>query len=193
MRRFELIDGSRRVANVCAILMWEQADNVLVIEVCDGVGQNDLPMTLGALVAKGMTRIDGEWAVRWVGERVPPPGRQNLGEILKANGLEFYDEYDLFFAGDGRCAQDDFYIREVPTPSESLERDEAFACVSKVVAAGFRKARKEAGLTQSELAKKAGLRQAAVSRFESGKSNPTIDMLASVAHALGKELEITLR
>lgn len=188
MRRFELIDGSRRVSKACAVVSWDEGNRTLAIEVCEWAGEADLPMTLGALVAKGQRRIEGEWARRWVSERVTPSGRQNLGAVLKANGLDFYDEFDLFLAAYGRCAQDDFYLRELEE-----QGDETPAKASEKIAAELRSARKEAGLTQHELAQRAGLKQTAVSRLESGKSNPTVDMLEAISRALGKTLELKLR
>jgi len=46
------------------------------------------------------------------------------------------------------------------------------------------------GLTQAELAKKAGVRQPNIARLESGKHQPTLDMLRRVAEALGYRLEV---
>lgn len=48
------------------------------------------------------------------------------------------------------------------------------------------------GWTQSDLAKKAGTRQANISRLENGLLNPSLDMLHKVAEALGAELIVTL-
>jgi predicted transcriptional regulator len=46
--------------------------------------------------------------------------------------------------------------------------------------------RKEAGLTQQELADKAGVRQETLSRIESGKHTPTLKTLKKIDKALGK-------
>lgn len=40
------------------------------------------------------------------------------GQVLKENGLDFYDEYELLMLADGRCAQDDYYL--VPVKLEEL-------------------------------------------------------------------------
>ncbi|OGG61849.1 hypothetical protein A3C87_00425 [Candidatus Kaiserbacteria bacterium RIFCSPHIGHO2_02_FULL_49_34] len=53
--------------------------------------------------------------------------------------------------------------------------------------------RLDAGLSQSELAKKVGTRQSAISRLESGEGNPTFATLRKVAHALGAEAYMALR
>ena len=53
--------------------------------------------------------------------------------------------------------------------------------------------RMEQGLTQQDLARKIGTKQTAISRLESGRSNPTISFLRHVAEALDNELKISLK
>ena len=50
--------------------------------------------------------------------------------------------------------------------------------------------REAQGLTQKELAQRLKTAQPAIARLESGKYNPTIKFLDSLARALGKRLEI---
>ena len=49
------------------------------------------------------------------------------------------------------------------------------------------------GLTQKELARKIGTKQSAISRLESGVSNPTISVLRRVAKAMDARIEILIR
>ncbi|WP_433424742.1 helix-turn-helix domain-containing protein [Microtetraspora malaysiensis] len=53
-----------------------------------------------------------------------------------------------------------------------------------------RQRREELGLTQAELAERAGLKQPAVARFEAGGTMPTIPMLERLAEALEVRLNV---
>jgi DNA-binding XRE family transcriptional regulator len=50
--------------------------------------------------------------------------------------------------------------------------------------------RKKLGLTQEEVAQKANLPRTTVTKIESGKYNPTLSTLMSIASALNKTLQI---
>ncbi|WP_283137690.1 helix-turn-helix domain-containing protein [Rhizohabitans arisaemae] len=53
--------------------------------------------------------------------------------------------------------------------------------------------REELGLSQTELARRAGLKQPAVARFEAGGTMPTIPMLERLAGALDMRLTVEFR
>jgi transcriptional regulator with XRE-family HTH domain len=55
----------------------------------------------------------------------------------------------------------------------------------------IRRARKRAGLTQAELAERAGVTQSTIARLERGGGNPTFLMLERVLHAAGHRLELS--
>jgi DNA-binding XRE family transcriptional regulator len=75
---------------------------------------------------------------------------------------------------------------EVRAAYDALEPE--FAIIEKVI-----KARIQQGLTQAALAKKAGMHQSAIARFESGTSNPTWSSFLRIAEALSLKVQISPR
>ena len=53
-------------------------------------------------------------------------------------------------------------------------------------------ARNKKGMTQAEIAERAGTTQSAIARFESGRTNPTLDFASRLSRAVGAKLEIRL-
>lgn len=53
-------------------------------------------------------------------------------------------------------------------------------------------ARIKDGVTQKELARRAGTTQSAIARFEAGTGNPTLEFLSRVSSAVGARLEVKL-
>jgi DNA-binding XRE family transcriptional regulator len=206
MKAFDVYDSSKRSRKTCATLFYDEEADTMSIELSEDARPEDLPLLLATFAEKGVTTIPDKWARRWVEERIPPEGRQNLGEILRANGLDSYDEIALLARAQGRSAQDDFLIRDVtpkyeyavvsfPEASEKLDAD------CKVTTGGtwcetlgpkIAQSRKALGLTQRELAERTGIDQAAISRIESGKANPTLDTLDALAEGVGRHLLVQL-
>lgn len=56
----------------------------------------------------------------------------------------------------------------------------------------FIRYRKSKKMTQEDLAKKVGVPRSNITRFESGRYNPSLEMMVKVASALGMKLNITL-
>ncbi|MFC0710219.1 helix-turn-helix domain-containing protein [Azorhizophilus paspali] len=79
---------------------------------------------------------------------------------------------------------------EVRAEYERLNR-EGFALLDEMLAA-----RREAGLTQAQVAERMGTKAPAVARLEnalaSGKHSPSLDTLRKYAAALGKRVEVHL-
>ena len=76
---------------------------------------------------KGQKTINAYWSRIWVQQRIVPSDRQNLGMILRDNGLDFYDEYKLLTMTNGRCSQDSYYlepISEKDIPKEFVKRNQ---------------------------------------------------------------------
>lgn len=53
-------------------------------------------------------------------------------------------------------------------------------------------ARNKKGMTQAEIARRAGTTQSVIARFESGRTNPTLEFASRLSRALGAKLEIRL-
>lgn len=62
-----------------------------------------------------------------------------------------------------------------------------FALIEKII-----EKRITEGLTQAKLAKRIGTKQSAISRFESGNSNPSLAFMRKLADGLGVKLKISV-
>lgn len=75
-------------------------------------------------------------------------------------------------------------------------RDPAFraewerTAVARAVAARIVEYRAEHGITQTELARRLGMRQPAVARLEAGEHNPSLETLARLSRGLGIDFHI---
>lgn len=80
---------------------------------------------------------------------------------------------------------------EVDKPSEYYDVDEDVDGNPRVVI-GQRIAelRKEQGMSQAELADKCGMQRPHIARVESGRYGITLDVLARIAQALGKTIDL---
>jgi DNA-binding XRE family transcriptional regulator len=89
-----------------------------------------------------------------------------------------------------RMTVDDWLAEELQDEEFRLLWNERQAAYR--VARELARLRKQQGLSQSELARRAGLKQPAIARLESGAVKPTLDTIQRVAHALGREVEVNL-
>lgn len=54
-------------------------------------------------------------------------------------------------------------------------------------------ARKSQDMTQEDLAARVGTKKSNISRFESGRYNPSLDFIIKVAGSLGKQVQINVK
>jgi putative transcriptional regulator len=73
-----------------------------------------------------------------------------------------------------------------------MPRTQTSDIAARVVGDELRRARKDAGLTQGQLADRLGLSPPYISNVESGRVNLTLGQLARFADALGADLQVRL-
>ena len=182
--RFQIVDSSKRRAVPCAILVCDSKDDVR-IEIDESATVDDVPAFFIPFLEKGERLIGGDLALRWLRERIVPSGRQNLGEVLKAAGLNEYDEIELLRVGKGKSSHDSFLVREID-PSEDAASDGGMRTQRRANLGAALKARRVGkGLSQKELADCVAMKQPALSKIESGGANPTFDTLSDLDDSLG--------
>ena len=96
-----------------AFLYYDETGREYEIEVPETTQSREAPLIIADFIQKGKRKIDKKWSLRWVQQRVTPPERQNIGQILKANNMTEYDEFKLLVKNQGRSCQDECYIVEV--------------------------------------------------------------------------------
>ena len=74
--------------------------------------------------------------------------------------------------------------RATPTPKDTIP----VPVEREVFARNLRRARLAAGLSQQEVHARTGVAQRHISEIERGLRNPSLDLMASLAHAVGKPL-----
>ena len=80
---------------------------------------------------------------------------------------------------------------EVDKPSEYYEVDEDVENNIKLtIGQRIQELRKEAGMTQTQLAEKCGMAQPNIARIEAGTYATSLDVLSRIAEALGKRIEL---
>lgn len=91
------------------------------IELPTDADEWETPLLLSSFVKRGKRTVNAYWSKLWVQQRIVPTDRQNLGQILKENGLDEYDEFSLLMLAEGRCAQDSYYL--APISKDELPED----------------------------------------------------------------------
>ena len=128
MRLFALKDSADRNAETLAVLACYTAERTYYIDMPQGTDPWTVPFILSSFAARGQWTVGPKWAGRWVESRIVPQSRQNLGEILRENGLDRYDTLRFLEMTGGRNSQDDCYLEPLPVaeaPAWFLERESA--------------------------------------------------------------------
>lgn len=121
MKIFAIRDESDPRQKDLAYLFYYEKDKLFFIELPENADEWETPLLLSSFVKAGGKTVNSYWSRLWVQQRIVPSDRQNLGQVLKENGLAFYDEYELLMLAGGRCAQDDYYLE--PLKEEELPEE----------------------------------------------------------------------
>lgn len=111
MKRYAIRKNGRN--KTVAILNFDENTKSYTIEIPKDISAREAPFMISLFLKKGIRKIGPEWSMRWVQSRIIPSSRQNIGEILRANGMRSYDEHALLIKNEGRSCQDEFYIEKI--------------------------------------------------------------------------------
>lgn len=98
---------------VWATLTYETDTKVFHLSIPKDIDLIKSPILLSAYAENGIFELNDRQSLEWVQQRIFPPDRVNIGQILRECGLTEYDEHSLLRALHGRCVQDWLYIEEV--------------------------------------------------------------------------------
>ncbi|MDO4395377.1 MAG: hypothetical protein Q4C51_01105 [Clostridia bacterium] len=98
---------------IVGILNYDEKTKKYTIEIPENVTPKEAPFMMSLLLKKGVRTMNSDWSMRWVQSRIIPSSRQNIGEILRTNGMRSYDEHTLLLKNEGRSCQDEFYIEDM--------------------------------------------------------------------------------
>ena len=112
MRTYAIRDDLYPGKNL-AYLMYYEKEKQFYIEIDEKTDEWELPVSLSPFLKKGIRSVNSYWSRVWVQQRIVPTDRQNLGHVLRDNGLKEYDEFRLLVISGGRCVQDSCYIAPV--------------------------------------------------------------------------------
>jgi len=113
MRIFAIKDETMLQEQILGYLIYYEKAGAFYIELPDDADPWDIPPILASFMKRGKTSVNSYWSRIWVEQRITPQDRQNIGQILRDNGLETYDAFSLLLLSMGRCAQDDCYLEEI--------------------------------------------------------------------------------
>lgn len=113
MKLYVIRDEEDKTNKDLAYLFYFEQKRRFYIELPDNADEWETPLILSSFVKRGEKTVNAYWSKLWVQQRIVPTDRQNLGMILRDNGLDYYDEFKLLILADGRCAQDSYYLTEI--------------------------------------------------------------------------------
>ena len=97
---------------VWAYLEYDVVQAVFALHIRRDLDISNTSIQLYAYTSAGYYDLNPEMSLRWVQDRLIPPNRANIGDILREGGLTEYSEIGMIDLHKGRCVQDDLYLEE---------------------------------------------------------------------------------
>lgn len=113
MKKFAVKNNYYGHDRILAVLNYDEMQKSFTIDVPSDISEKEVPFLLSSFVKRGQRHVGNEWSLKWVQSRIVPPGRQNIGQILRENGMKRYDEYELLIKNQGRSCQDECYLEQL--------------------------------------------------------------------------------
>ena len=113
MKRYAIKRLTDKEHKILSILNYDEEKKEFTIDIPENVTELEAPFLMSLFLEKGIRHIDPEWSISWVRDRIVPSSRQNIGQILRENHMEAYDEYLFLIKNQGRSCQDECYIEEL--------------------------------------------------------------------------------
>ena len=126
MKIFAIKDENDPSQKTLSWLIYYARTKTFYLEVPDEIDSWEAPLLIASFVARGERTLNAHWSKLWVQQRIIPQDRQNLGLILKENGLKEYDEFSLLMLAKGRCAQDDYFLEPLQPSALPAELSNRF-------------------------------------------------------------------
>ena len=111
MRIYEIVD--EEINEVVGTLLYYEKRRAFIIELKENLDEWTAPLLFTAFVKKHVYSMSEKVSLMWVRERIVPSGRQNIGSILNTHKLKEYDEMKFLELSNGKCSQDNLYIRKI--------------------------------------------------------------------------------
>ena len=125
MKIFAIRDAGDKDNRDIAYLFYYEKGGRFYVELPADADPWETPLILSSFLKRGERTVNSYWSRVWVQQRIVPADRQNIGQILRDNGLKEYDECRLLELSEGRCPQDNCYIApvsEAELPAEFVMR-----------------------------------------------------------------------
>ena len=112
LRNFSIHDGNMGGIQV-GTFAYDTESRRFSMTISKDVPTDDLPLSLERFAFRHKYELSHEDVLRWIKGRICPPGRHNIREILRDNGLSEYDEFGLLMVTMARCGMDELYLEEM--------------------------------------------------------------------------------